>query len=166
MKTTRSGSYTFASFVLVVSCTQGSLPLFAAECPVTYPSDSPVYIEDDVGSHDWYGSKRLAALIPVNGNWYGMGPSRDYGDKFWLWRSGYDARSEPKPKLRVVAIKPTEPGSRVEMIGGTNALDPFGFGDVMLMGLEFPSPGCWNLRVTYNNSEDLEFVLLVGANAA
>jgi len=33
----------------------------------------------------------------------------------------------------------------------------------MLVGIGFPSPGCWELRGTYNGTEELTIVVKVGA---
>jgi hypothetical protein len=34
-----------------------------------------------------------------------MGPSRNFSDKFWIWRRGYEARLEPKPALTFAGVK-------------------------------------------------------------
>ena len=35
-----------------------------------------------------------------------MGPSRrKYFDKFWTWRRGYDAKTEPRPALTFAGVK-------------------------------------------------------------
>jgi hypothetical protein len=127
---------------------------------------SPVHLGDDIGRKAWYGSEELAVLVPKNGRWVGMGPANNYFDKFWLWRRGYDAGTEPRPDLLLVATRHGDPNSKFETGGGTNALNPFGFGDAMLMGVEFPSPGCWRVRVTYGKTKNIEIVVRVGANPA
>ena len=89
-----------------------------------------------------------------------MGPGRMYGDKFWWWRSGYSAFEEPRPNLTISAIRLDGVAPDVEINNATNA-----FGDgwhAMLIGMEFPSAGCWKVVGTYNGSQQLAFVLLVG----
>lgn len=57
-------------------------------CHVTLPESSPVAPpgetpESSNSSHAWYGSEALAAFIPRDGIWVGMGPEKNYRDKFW-----------------------------------------------------------------------------------
>ncbi len=79
------------------------LPLVAGAdketCQITLAENKPVAATGALpvssnSSHAWYGSEALAALIPKNGIWTGMGPEHDFGDKFWWWRLGYDAQLE------------------------------------------------------------------------
>ena len=113
-----------------------------SDCPVTSPAQSmvPGAPPFEGPTRAWYGSPRLAALLPANGNWVGMGPERTYGDKFWWWRSGYNAHEEPMPNLVVSATLLDRTGPNVEVRNATYA-----FGDgwqSLLVGMEFPSASC------------------------
>lgn len=98
---------------------------FGFDCPV-----STLDLPDPRGamaasiSHGWYGTENLAALIPRDGRWSGMGPAHSYGDKFWWWAHGYSAHDQPEPNLAVSAIRLDEPGEQVSASDATN-----GFGD-------------------------------------
>jgi hypothetical protein len=132
------------------------------ECPVTLPRDWPVR---DVpmgqsGDRAWYGSELLAALVPIDGKWIGMGPERAYRDKFWWWRRGFDARAEWQPDLVISAVRLDGPASHFELTRVTTGYDDEW--DAMLVGMEFPSAGCWEVRATYNGVQELTVVLQVG----
>jgi hypothetical protein len=111
------------------------------------------------GDWAWYGSDLLAALVPIDGKWIGMGPERAYRDKFWWWRRGFDARAEWQPDLVISAVRLDGPASHFELARVTT-----GYGDewdAMLFGMEFPSAGCWEVRGTYNGVQELTVVLQV-----
>src|SRR4051812_2492753 len=78
-----------------------------ANCPVTLPSSSPVEVPGDEpnSTHAWFGSESLAVLIPRDGRWKGMGPNRNFFDKFWVWRRGYEATTEVRPALSFTGVK-------------------------------------------------------------
>jgi hypothetical protein len=119
-----------------------------AECPVTLRSSSPV----DVPfwkAEGWYGNDALAVLLPSDGKWKGMGPRHNYGDKLWLWRRGYDAMSEIRPDLILEGVR-LDGGDDSERVYIDHATSGFGEGwSAMLVGLEFPSAGCWEVSARY-----------------
>jgi hypothetical protein len=134
------------------------------DCLVTSPSSSPVALRGGKGAV-WYGSDALAVLLPSDGKWKGS-PRNTYGGKLWLWRRGYEATFELRPALIIEGVKldaGNEPG-RVHIDNATN-----GMGDgwsAMLVGLEFPSSGCWQVTATYTHigiRHELTFVLEVVA---
>jgi hypothetical protein len=134
-----------------------------AECPVTLPATSPVAVPHGTSTERrWYGSDALAVLVPADGRWKGMGPSRNWGDKFWVWRRGYDAKQEPKPALTFTGVKldDGQTPARMKIEKATNA---FGDGwNSMLAPMSFPSAGCWQVTATYvylGIAQDLTFVL-------
>lgn len=115
-------------------------------------------------SHTWYGSEALAALIPKNGIWTGMGPESDFGDKFWWWRLGYDAKVEPVPNLVIMARKLDGPTASVRVANATSGFSSNRnvMWNSMLVGMEFPTSGCWENTGTYNATETLTIVVQVG----
>lgn len=143
--------------VLLVACVSW-IPSISAqsndgrnECPVTLPTqgltqDVPWPTEEG-SDRAWYGSASLAAFVPTDGIWKGMGPERNYGDKFWWRRAGYDAHEEAQPKLSIFALRLDGPALVVEIAQATNAYG--GGSSVMLVGMEFPTHGCWMLWGTY-----------------
>ncbi len=76
-----------------------------------------------------------------------MGPSESYGDKFWLWRRGYDAMSEPRPDLILEGVSLAGPLQHLRIDRATSGFGP-GW-SYMLVGLEFPAAGCWHVTATY-----------------
>ena len=112
------------------------------------------------GSHARYGSELLAVLLPVDGKWIGMGAERNYSDKFWWWRLNCDAQTEPQPDLRISGLRLDHPAPTIEITDPTNA---YGNNwDAMLVGMELPTSGCWELRATYQGAQELTVVVLVG----
>jgi hypothetical protein len=146
------------SFALATPC------VALGDCPVTLPSSSPVEVpkSESGGTHAWFGSEALAVLIPKDGRWKGMGPSRKFGDKFWVWRRGYEAKSEIQPALTFTGVKlggGVEP-ERMQIDKATSAFGP-GWNS-MLVGMQFPSAGCWQVTARYvyaGITHDLTFVL-------
>jgi hypothetical protein len=134
-----------------------------ADCPVTSAAVFAVDLPAPKG-WAWHGSDALAVLLPADGVWKGMGRSHNYGDKFWMWRRGYDPRSEGTPDVVIEGVRLENPDSaqRFHLQGATNA-----FGQNwsrMLAGLTFPSVGCWQVTVTYRHlgiTHDQTFVLQV-----
>ena len=134
------------------------------DCPVTLPSSSPVDVpaSSSGGSFAWFGSEALAVRLPADGRWKGMGPSRNFADKFWVWRRGYDPRSENRPALTFAGVKLNagDPPERMHIDEATNAFGP-GWSR-MLAGMEFPSAGCWQVTANYRYAgitQELTFVV-------
>jgi hypothetical protein len=138
-------------------------PVAFADCPVTLASSSPVDVPGMKwgGRYGWFGSEALAVNIPVDGRWKGMGPEHRFRDKFWIWRRGYDPDAERKPALTVSGVKLD--GDAAETLQIDNATNAFGDGwSSMLVGMEFPSAGCWRITVTYVSvgiKHELEFTV-------
>ena len=135
----------------------------AIECLVTKPSDWPAQNAPTFGDNlTWYGSSSLAALVPDNGHWKGVGKS--YSNKFWWWREGFSAIDEPKPRLKVIAQKLDGDRDLVIIDRATSGMGLQGEWHAMLIGMYFPSPGCWEVRGSYAEKEELTLVLKVGGN--
>jgi hypothetical protein len=136
-----------------------------ADCMVTLPSSSPVDVpgmKSDGKYAAWYGSEALAVLLPAQGRWKGMGPERNYRDKFWIWRRGYNAMGEGRPALTLTGVK-LHDGETTERLKIDNATNAFGNGwHSMLTMLEFPDAGCWQVTVSYvyiGITHELTFVI-------
>jgi len=149
--------------LLFVIALVGASRVTFADCPVTLPSSSPVDVPSSGSSSAfaWYGSEALAVRLPADGRWKGMGPANNFGDKFWIWRRGYDAKLETRPALTFTGVKlGGDSPEHLQIDGATNA-----FGDgwsQMLVGMEFPSAGCWRVSAKYvfaGITHDLTFVV-------
>lgn len=138
------------------------VPAFASasECQGSVPNFvSPVF-QSESDSYGWYGSENLAALIRKDGHWNGMGKEHNFRDKFWWSADGYDAHTDSNPNLVVFAENQDSPGSIASASQATNA-----FGDnwdAMLVMLEFPNAGCWQITGTYGD-QAVQLVLSVGS---
>jgi hypothetical protein len=122
----------------VCAVTQPNPPLAA---PSPYPSSPPD------GRSAWFGTPRLwTRLDPAGEIWKGTDQKT-----FW-WSSDWPGqRAEPEPPIRVMANRLDGPGT-VTGLPGTNAsADDLG-GQAMLVGIEFPSPGCWQLTAQYRGA--------------
>ncbi len=135
----------------------------AFDCPVTRPDDWPnPSVPMGLGdSHAWYGSNLLAAAIPRTGTWHGMGKAANYRNKFWWWREGFSGADEPKPDLEITALRLDGEHQRFVVRDATNGSGINGDWSAMLVGMEFPSDGCWELRGRYNQREELVIVVHV-----
>jgi hypothetical protein len=91
-----------------------------------------------------------------------MGPRYDYRDKLFWWRQGYNGATEQRPELLVSGRRlDGEPGSP-KVSKATNAHDESFGGWAMLVGVEFPSSGCWEVKGEYKG-QTLSFVVRVGS---
>lgn len=110
-------------------------------------------------NYGWYGSTKLAVAIPKNGIWIGMGPEKNYGDKFWWWSDGYSINDYLKETLNLTVKKLN--GNRESFALSSELGAQTGGVDLMLIGINFPSKGCWQIEGTYKD-QYLQFVLQVG----
>jgi len=100
-------------------------------------------------SHFWYGSETLAVFLDRSGTWRGMGPSQDYRDKLFWWRQGYSGVSEPRPALIVTGRRLDAEAPPPTVSSATNAHHKVFGGWAMLVGVEFPASGCWEMTGRY-----------------
>jgi hypothetical protein len=136
-----------------------------ADCPVTVPQDPPFvppspYDQLGFDGDFWHGSNSLWTAVPLDGTWRGLPYNPDgYTQKVFWWRDGYSISEEPAPPLAVTAERldgkaPSVTGSRA-----TNA-SAGDIGSAMLVGVDFPTPGCW--KITGKSGEvELSFVVWV-----
>lgn len=126
---------------------------FAPQAP--YPASAPF------PDAFWYGTTSLWTMLPVNGQWRSL-PRGDHGyrQKLFLWRPGYDGRSEQWPRLTVTGRRLDGNGGAVITEEATNAYHRDFGGWAMLTAVEVPVHGCWELTATYREST-LQFVVSV-----
>jgi len=133
-----------------------TLPAPVLVPPPPAPASPPGYY----GS-DWFGSPSLWTMIERDGEIWKQsslphGPEGLTQKTFW-WSVDWRPDSEPQPAVTVV-------GRRLDGSGdfrygdGTNASADFG--TAMLVGVEFPSPGCWELTGRYRDAE-LRYVVWI-----
>jgi hypothetical protein len=136
-----------------------------ADCPLTIPQDplfTPPSPYSDLGIKEefWYGSNSLWTAVPQNGIWADLPHNPEgYTQKVFWWREGYVWNEEPEPALTVTGERLDAPAPPFNVSRATNAYAS-DIGSAMLVGVDFPTLGCWKLTGQYKNTE-LSFVVWV-----
>jgi hypothetical protein len=123
--------------------------------PSPYPADAP-------GSDTfWYGTPAFWTSLPANGTWGGL-PRGDagYRQKVFLWRPGYDGRAEQWPDARVSGRRLDGKAGPVVAGAATNAFRREFGGWAMLVEIEIPTAGCWEITAAYGD-DTLTFTVRV-----
>lgn len=150
----------FISFVLASSIFSNAI---ASPCLVSNPNFSnPEGAIRPSSGLGWFGSEELAAIIPINGNWLGMGVEHAYRNKFWWWYKGAETESSSKPSLKIVArnIRTGQEFSVNEPSSASTGSDNYQWYSLVTI-LEFPANGCWQI-VGAQEHRKLTIVLKVG----
>ena len=138
-------------------------------CPVTKPYQTSLFVpplpyraKAAKGSF-WFGTDRLWTNLPSDGTWRGLpydttADRPTFGQKLFWWRQGYDAYAEPQPKLTVTGKRLDSPAPPLAVDRATNVF--VAHGAAMLVGLGFPTLGCWEITGRYEG-DDLTFVVSV-----
>lgn len=132
-----------------------------ADCPVTRPPANPFVPPEPWPASPpgqnrfWYGSPGLWTALPSTQDWHQL----VLGEKFWWWSAEYPRPDDPTPDLVVTAerLDGKAPSFRTE--DTTNGYHP-SFHQAMLVGVELPSPGCWEFTGEFKG-HTLTFVLWV-----
>jgi len=135
------------------------------DCPLTVPQDplfTPPSPYSDLGFEGefWYGSNSLWTAVPQKSVWSGLPHNPEgYTQKVFWWREGYIWDEEPEPDLAVTGerLDATAPPLNVSRATNAYASD---IGSAMLVGVDFPTLGCWKITGQYKKSE-LSFVVWV-----
>jgi hypothetical protein len=133
-------------------------------CPVTKPSDKPLvppypYPATPYPGGSWFGTDRLWIVGPPI-VWKGL-PHYTPNDptfrqKMQWWRQGYDFRTEPIPKLKVTGRRLDAPAPPlITEVSNVAWSKPS-----MMVGMNFPALGCWEITGRYEDDE-LTFVVWV-----
>jgi hypothetical protein len=135
-------------------------------CQMTVPQN-PAFVPpapyDSLNSfndHFWFGSSALWTLIPSNGEWNALPHSPEgYIQKILWWRDGYVWDHEPEPNLIVNGERMDESAPPLIVSKAANAFAS-DIGSAMMVGVDFPTLGCWKITGKYNDAE-LSFVIWV-----
>lgn len=139
----------------------------AEACPVTKPPAQPFmppppYWSDQGPDAFWYGSESLWTLLGVQGTWNirsNVSASEGtYTTKLTYWRRGFDWRKD-KPELTVIAKRLDR---EAPIVAASPASAVFVTTDkpAMMIGIDIPSIGCWEVTARYQGNE-LSFVVSV-----
>ena len=138
-----------------------------ASCPTTRPPDpafvppapypaTPPSVE---GDKVWYGTNQLWTWLDADGTWEMARDEHGLFDKSFWWRQGYDWQTETTPRLQVTGRRLDAPAPTVTSSNATNGFEE-SMGAFMLVGLELPAGGCWELTGHYHG-QSLRFVVRV-----
>jgi len=107
----------------------------------------------------WYGSDGLWTRLPNDGQWRGLRTESGYRTQLMLWRKGFDWRFSSATNARITArrVGDVAPALIARQPSGAYAPD---IGSAMITLLDFPSPGCWEVNASYDESR-LRFVIYV-----
>ena len=134
-------------------------------CPVTQPPELPFtppspYPQNAPEDDFWYGTDSLWTAVPRNGVWSSLTHNPEgYTQKVFWWRKGYSWTAEPEPQLSVIGRRLDAPAPPLNVSTATNAFAE-DIGSAMLVGVDFPTPGCWKITGRYAGTE-LSFVVRV-----
>ena len=142
-----------------------------AACPVTKPP-APPFVPPPPNSPGapfagqfWYGTEALWTLLPSDGTWQGLPHNPEgYSQKVFWWRKGYSWTAEPAPQLSVTGRRLDGPAQPLNVSKATNAFAQ-DIQSAMLVGVDFPTLGCWEITGRYQGHE-LSFVVQVSAETA
>jgi hypothetical protein len=125
------------------------------ECPVTLGTDK-LFTPD---SRNLYGSEALVVALPADGTWAVTAPNARIAVKLF-WRSaGFRPGMEQDLDVEIVNLNGGPNDAVVKDITNANSVpedwekaqfdDEWQDGWVMLTGIDFPSPGCWEITGEY-----------------
>jgi hypothetical protein len=151
-----------SSIVSTASIVASNAP--AETCAVTRPPQPPFipptpypWNPPSAGEF-WYGTDALWTTLPESGVWAELPHNLEgYTQKLFWWRKGYFWRDEPEPELTVTGqgLDATAPAPRVSAATNAFADD---IGSAILVGVDFPTLGCWQISGQYAKAE-LSFVI-------
>lgn len=124
-------------------------------CPVTLGTDRLL----DPDSSNLYGSEALAVALPGDGTWPVTGPNARIAVKLF-WRSaGFRPGMEQNLKVEILNLNGGPNDAVVKDVTNANSVpddlekahfdDEWQSGWLMLTGIDFPSPGCWEITGAY-----------------
>jgi hypothetical protein len=142
-----------------------------AGCHVTVPGD-PAFVPPKPYRKSppalyhaaWYGSDRLWTMVDLGGEVWAALPhdSQGFSQKTFWWSKDFDLPHELQPAITVVGRRLDVPGPTFSAGDpGTNGFRAFDdIGEFMLVGVDVPTPGCWQITATYRGA-DLSVVVWV-----
>ena len=137
-----------------------------ADCPITtvttpyvarppYLAEPPEYYRSV-----WHGNDALWTMLDPRGEvWAGLpNNAGSLTQKTWWWSRNFEIERERSPAITVTGMRLDAPGSVSAGNPGTHAYADFG--TAMLVGVDVPATGCWEIRAEYEGAE-LAYVVLV-----
>jgi hypothetical protein len=154
-----------AALVLAIAVIAVPRAFSPGSCAVTRPdppfvAPSP-HLESAPASYGsaWFGSAQLWTMLNYEGEvWAQLPKGPDgFGQKTFWWSADWRPGDEPEPAITVTGTRLDGPGT-LRSAGGTNAGADFGV--AMLVGIEIPTAGCWQITGQYRDAS-LSYVVRV-----
>ena len=137
-----------------------------ASCPVTVPQDPPFTAPEPYSPNApfptqfWFGFEHLWTAVSIDGIWAGLPLNADgYTQKIFWWSKLFSLKDELEPALVVYGERLDASAPPLNASKATNAYAG-DIGSAMLVGVDFPTLGCWKITGQYKKSE-LSFVVWV-----
>ena len=134
--------------------------------PVTVPQDPPFTAPEPYSPNApfptqfWFGFEHLWTAVPIDGIWAGLPLNADgYTQKIFWWSDLFSLKDELEPELVVTGERLDGEAPPLKASKATNAFAA-DIGDAMLVGVDFPTLGCWKITGQYKKSE-LSFAVWV-----
>lgn len=137
-----------------------------ASCPITRPANPPFIPPSPYpptppplyAGQFWYGAESLWTMLRADGTWgklpYANG---SYTQKVFWWRQGYDYQTDPMPDLTVTGRRLDAPALPMMASGATNG-SRNDIGSFMIVGVDIPTQGCWEIT-GHSMGTQLRFVV-------
>lgn len=126
--------------------------------PEPYPPEPPILYKAV-----WYGTSALWTMLDPEGEvWAGL-PVDDgaFGQKWIWWSEAPSGTAEPIPPIAVTGRQLDGSASlEVKAEGPGNNGFREDIGSFMMVGIEIPGAGCWELTARYGDAE-LSYVVMV-----
>jgi hypothetical protein len=138
-----------------------------ADCPVTtakgslsFEAPAPYSPSAPWDGIFWFGSNHLWTALNANGVWSNLPLNPGgYTQKIMWWSDLYSLKDELEPELVVTGEWLDAKAPLVKVSRATNAYAS-DIGDAMLVGVDFPTLGCWQITGQYKGTE-LSFVVWI-----
>ena len=126
-------------------------------CPVTVPGEPllppPPYLAAPPAYYQsvWYGTPDLWTMLHPEGETWSSLPRQSNGafsQKTWWWSGKFIIADERQPLIAVTGRRLDAPGFTFTAGNpGTHAYADFG--TAMLVGIDIPTAGCWEIQAEY-----------------
>ncbi len=136
-------------------------------CPLTVPVEpylaAAPYPRQPPGAYHavWYGNDDLWTMLDPGGEVWRALPKQGHSftqKTFWWSRKFGTLGDERQPLIAVTGTRLDAPGTFSAGNPGTHAIADFG--TAMLVGIDIPASGCWEIRARYRGAE-LAYVVRV-----
>ncbi len=99
-------------------------------------------------------------MPPTDGVWRGLATPQGFRDKVFWWSVDWDWKTEMRPKLIVTGRRLDAAAPPATVSRATNAHNAADIVHAMLVGVEIPTGGCWELKGEYRG-QALSYIVWV-----